>query len=184
MHAIIGPMSVPDLQYPIGKYQPASRELTPDERRAHILTLSGAPEDLREALRGLSDAQLDTPYRPGGWTVRQVVHHIADSHMNAYVRVKLALTESSPTIKPYDEKAWAELADSRLPVEVSQILIDALHRRWVATLDAFKPEDWQRTFVHPDHGRAMTLENATALYAWHSRHHVAHIVELRKRQNW
>ncbi len=178
------PTAGTDLRYPIGKYQPAGRELTSDERRNHILTISGAPEDIREAVRGLSDAQLDTPYRPGGWTVRQLVHHIADSHINAYTRVKLALTETAPTIKPYDEKAWAETPDNRLPVEVSQILIDALHRRWVAMLDALKPEDWHRTFVHPEHGRAMTLDEVTALYAWHSRHHVAHIVELRKRENW
>src|SRR5580765_5625135 len=116
--------ALPDLRYPIGNFQPAGRAVTPDERRAFILTLSGAPEDYREAVRGLSDAQLETPYRPGGWTVREVVHHVADSHINAYVRVKLALTESSPTIKPYDEKAWAELADNRLAVEVSLILLD------------------------------------------------------------
>ena len=178
------PTTGTDLRYPIGKYQPAGRDLTLDERRAHILTLSGAPEDLREALRGLSDSQLDTPYRPGGWTVRQLVHHLADSHMNAFMRVKLALTESSPTIKPYDEKSWAETAENRLPVEVSQILIDALHRRWVSILDALKPEDWKRAFVHPEHGRAMTIEEATALYSWHSRHRVAHIVGLRTREKW
>ena len=180
----MSPSTETDLRYPIGKYQPAGRNLTPDERRAHILTISGAPEDLREALRGLSDAQLDTPYRPGGWTLRQLVHHIADSHMNAYVRVKLALTEASPTIKPYDEKAWAELVDSRLPVEVSQILIDGLHRRWVALLDSLKPEDWQRAFIHPEHDHSVTLEEVAAIYSWHSRHHIAHIVELRKRKNW
>ena len=173
-----------DLRYPIGKYQSAGRDLTPDERRAHILTLSGAPEDFREALRGLNDAQLDTPYRPGGWTVRQVMHHVADSHMNAYVRVKLALTESAPTVKVYDEKLWAELADSRLPVEVSQILLDALHRRWVVLFDSLKPEDWRLTYIHPEFKEPMTIESVAPLYAWHSRHHLAHIVELRKRENW
>lgn len=171
-----------DLRYPIGKFQQPDRLLTGDEIRSHVLVLSGAPGEFREAVRGLTDAQLDTPYRPGGWSVRQVVHHLADSHMNAYARVKLALTEPSPTIKPYDEAAWAALADSKLPVEVSLLLLDGLHRRWVSLLDSLQPADWERTFVHPEHGRAMRIDEATAMYSWHCRHHTAHISSLRDRQ--
>jgi hypothetical protein len=173
-----------DLRYPIGKFQRPDHLLTDDEIRSHVLVLSGAPEDFREAVQGLSDAQLDTPYRAGGWSVRQVIHHLADSHMNAYTRVKLALTESSPTIKTYDEKAWAELADSRLPVEISLILLDALHRRWVSLLDSLQPSGWERTFLHPDHGRPMRLDEATAMYSWHCRHHTSHITALRDREGW
>jgi uncharacterized damage-inducible protein DinB len=139
---------------------------------------------LRAAVRGLSETQLDTEYRPGGWTVRQVVHHMPDSHLNSYVRFKLALTEDEPTIKPYAEDRWAELADSKAtPVEVSLTLLDSLHDRWVRLLRPLGEEEWKRTFRHPSLG-PMTLEKTLALYAWHGRHHVAHITELRKRMSW
>lgn len=142
------------------------------------------PENLRAAVEGLSAAQLDTPYRDGGWTVRQLVHHLADSHMNSYVRFRLALTEDWPTIKPYDEKLWAQLSDaSTAPVETSLELLTALHERWVLLLRSLTAEQWQRGYVHPDNSR-QTLAEAAALYAWHSRHHVAHITELRKRSGW
>jgi len=173
-----------DLRFPIGKFPLPVRPLTGDEIRSHVVILSGAPEDFRQAVRGLTDAQLDTPYRPGGWSVRQVVHHLADSHMNAYIRVKLALTESAPTIKPYDEAAWAELADSKLPIEVSLLLLDGLHRRWVTLLDSLRPADWERSFVHPEHGRSMKIDVATAMYSWHCRHHAAHVTALRAREGW
>src|SRR6202165_30510 len=142
------------------------------------------PGAVRQLVGGLSDAQLDTPYRDGGWTVRQVVHHVPDSHMNAYTRVKLALTEHEPTIKPYDEAAWAKLNDVRdTPVETSLLLLDTLHARWGTILSAMTEADFARTLVHPDHG-VMTLDWLIAMYAWHGRHHVAHITSLRGRNGW
>jgi len=172
-----------DLRYPIGRFvAPASS--MPGVRAAHIETLRLLPQRLQSAVRGLSDAQLDTPYREGGWTIRQLVHHIADSHANSYVRFKLALTEDWPTIKPYDEAAWAELADSRTqPIDPSLALITALHARWVATLEAMSEEDFRRGFNHPEMGR-QNLAKSLALYDWHSRHHTAHITSLRARQGW
>jgi uncharacterized damage-inducible protein DinB len=156
----------------------------PGVRAAHIQTLRLLPGRLREAVNGLSDHQLDTPYRAEGWTVRQVVHHVADSHANSYVRFKLALTEDWPTIKPYDEAAWANLADSRwLPVEVSLSMTEALHLRWVALLESLSDEDFQRGYEHPKMGR-QNLATALALYDWHSRHHTAHITSLRAREGW
>jgi len=138
---------------------------------------------LRSAVAGLDDFQLDTAYRDGGWTVRQLVHHVADSHMNAYVRIRLALTEDWPTIKPYAESRWAELADAKtLPVEVSLALLEALHRRWVVLLKSLGEEDWQRGYMHPENGR-QALGTVIALYSWHSRHHTAHVTELRKRMS-
>jgi uncharacterized damage-inducible protein DinB len=135
-------------------------------------------------VKGLTDEQLDTPYRSGGWTVRQVVHHVPDSHLNSYVRFKLALTEDNPTIKPYEEGRWAELSDSNsTPVEVSLTLLESLHDRWVRLLRSLTPEQWKRTFRHPELGE-MTLEKTLALYAWHGKHHVAHITELRKERSW
>ena len=175
----------PDLQlkYPVGKFaRPA--EFSPELRQASIATLAALPANLDAAVLHLTEAQLDTPYRQGGWTVRQVVHHIADSHMNAYVRFKLALTEDWPTIKPYKEALWAELPDSKMPIERSQALIAALHERWVVLLETLSESDWQRGFVHPEHERRQTLEHAAVLYAWHCRHHTAHITELRKREGW
>ena len=152
-------------------------------RAAHTETLRLLPERLRAAVAGLNDAQLDTPYRDGGWTVRQVVHHLADSHANAFIRFKLALTEDWPTIKPYDEAAWARLPDSRLPIDGSLVFVDALHARLVSLLQAMSEDDFQKGFVHPERGR-MTLAGNLAIYDWHSRHHVAHITRLRERMGW
>jgi uncharacterized damage-inducible protein DinB len=150
-----------------------------------IDAIAAAPTKLRQAVNGLTDAQLDTPYRPGGWTVRQVVHHVADSHLNAYTRFRLAFTEQNPTIKPYDEAKWAELPDvAATSPEVSLALLEALHIRWVKLLRALTPAQLQRGFVHPEHGRLITLERLLAMYAWHGRHHVAHITRLRERNGW
>lgn len=172
-----------DLRYPVGRFKydgPPNEE----QRRAFFGDLADAPANLRAAIKGLSEAQLDTPYRPGGWTVRQVVHHVPDSHMNSYVRFKLALTEEEPTIKPYAEDKWAELADTKAtPVEVSLTLLDSLHDRWLRLLRSLTPNDWKKTFLHPALG-PMTLEKTLALYAWHGRHHVAHITELRNQMSW
>jgi len=172
-----------DLRYPIGEYVPKAA-LTPQERAGAIGDISALPQNLRDAVAGLSREQLDTPYRPGGWTVQQVVHHIPDSHMNAYVRLKLALTEQEPTIKPYDEALWATLADSRdTPVEVSLALTGALHHRWEVLLRSMRPQDFARRLNHPERG-VMTLDDMVNDYAWHSRHHVAHITSLRQREGW
>jgi hypothetical protein len=172
-----------DLSYPIGKFH-FDGPTTDEQRRKSIDEIAHAPSNLRSAIAGLSVQHLDTPYRPGGWTVRQVVHHVPDSHMNAYIRFKLALTEEEPTIKPYAEDRWAELADTgTTPVEVSLTMLDALHDRWVRLLRALKTDDWKRTFRHPELG-AMNLEKTLALYAWHGRHHVAHITSLREREGW
>ena len=171
-----------DPRFPIGRFSSPATSL-PGGRAAHIQTLRLLPERLRAAVAGLTDAQLDTPYREGGWTVRQVVHHIPDSHMNCYVRFKLALTEDWPTIKGYDEAAWAKLPDSRLPIEVSLEMIAALHGRWVELLEALTEDDFQRGYEHPHMGR-QNLAQVLALYDWHSRHHTAHITRLRLRQGW
>lgn len=170
-----------DPRYPIGRFDPATA--APSMRAANIETLRHAPERLRAAISGLSDAQLDTPYREGGWTVRQVVHHLADSHANAYIRVKLALTEDWPTVKPYDEAAWAKLADSREPIDGSLAIFEALHRRWLALLAPLSENDFQKGFNHPSLGR-QSLDQTLAMYAWHSRHHTAHITSLRQREGW
>ncbi|HEY6489357.1 MAG: bacillithiol transferase BstA [Terracidiphilus sp.] len=171
------------LRYPIGPFR-APGSSTPAIRSVQIQTLRQLPERLRAAVKGLNDAQLDTPYREGGWTVRQVVHHIADSHMNSYVRFRLALTEDAPTVKPYDEVAWAELPDSRtLPIEPSLAVIDGLHARFVALLESMSEEQFHRSFNHPERGR-QNLATNLALYDWHSRHHTAHIAGLRAQQGW
>jgi uncharacterized damage-inducible protein DinB len=173
-----------DLRYPIGEFERRDT-LTPDERRAMIDTIAAAPARMREAVSGLSDEQLDTPYREGGWTVRQVVHHVPDSHLNAYVRLKLALTEEDPTIRPYDEALWAALEDSKLTlVEVSLTLLESLHARWVTLLHSMREEDFRRTLRHPDHTGILTLDWLVSMYAWHSRHHVAHVTSLRERMGW
>ena len=171
-----------ELRYPIGHFT-APASYTAEVRAENIETLRLLPQRLRAAVAGLDAAQLDTPYREGGWTVRQVVHHVADSHANSYIRFKLALTEDWPTIKPYDEAAFAQLADSKLPIEGSLALIEALHGRWVALLEALTKADFQRGFTHPKMGR-QSLANALAIYAWHSHHHTAHITTLRTRQGW
>lgn len=172
-----------DLKFPIGKFV-APAALTTADRTRLIGEVRDTPARLRDAIADLSQAQLETPYRPGGWTVRQVVHHLPDSHMNAYVRFRLALTEEQPTIKPYDEARWAELVDARSgPVDVSLALLTALHARWVALLESFQPEHWARAYHHPDMGQ-VGLGTALALYAWHGRHHVAHVTRLRERSGW
>jgi uncharacterized damage-inducible protein DinB len=171
-----------DLQYPVGKFSP--EENLTDERRGELIgQIADAPARLREALKGLDGRQLDTPYRDGGWTVRQVTHHLADSHLNAYVRFKLAMTEDFPTIKPYDQKLWAETADARGPVESSVELLDALHQRWVALLKSMSATDFKRRLKHPEMGEVV-LEKYLGMYAWHGRHHVAHITALRGRMRW
>ncbi|HEX5970392.1 MAG TPA: bacillithiol transferase BstA [Gemmatimonadaceae bacterium] len=174
--------AAPDPRYPIGR---ADRRpvLTADERRSAIDALAAAPAGFRAAVRGLTDAQLDTPYRPGGWTVRQLVHHVADSHLNAYTRFKLGLTEDNPTIKPYDQDAWVTLADSTMPVAVSLDLLDALHARLVALLRTAPPDAFSRTIEHPENG-PMTLDQMLGVYSWHGRHHAAHITTLRERMGW
>lgn len=171
-----------DLRYPIGRFQPPSAS-TADSRAVHIDMLRELPDCLSEAVNGLDDAQLDMAYREGGWTVRQVVHHVADSHLNSYVRFKLALTESEPVIKPYDEGAWARLPDSQMPVDISLTLIWALHARWVALLESMTEKDFQKKFSHPERG-VQDLATALALYDWHGRHHTAHITSLRARMCW
>jgi uncharacterized damage-inducible protein DinB len=174
---------VHDLRYPIGDFK-RDAKLTDEQRRQYIEAIAEAPAQLTAAVAGLSPQQMDTPYRPGGWTVRQLVHHVPDSHMNAYVRFKLALTEDEPTIKPYNEALWAELADSKnTPPEVSLALLENLHSRWVQLLWSLGPADWARKLRHPEMG-TMTLDDVLALYAWHGRHHVAHITALRERNGW
>ena len=171
-----------DLRYPIGKFErPTS--ITPELRADWLRVLQAAPTRLRSAVAGLSDQQLDTPYRPDGWTVRQVVHHVADSHMNSFIRFRLALTEDEPIVKTYDEAKWALLKDAALPVEVSLQVIEGIHHRMVVMLRALDPADFDRKFRHPQLG-LMDLSTNLALYAWHSRHHVAHITGLRDRMGW
>lgn len=172
-----------DLRYPVGNYD-LKRDVTEEEREKFIDEIAAAPAQLRKAVAGLSDEQLDTPYRTDGWTTRQVIHHLADSHLNSYMRFRLALTEDEPTIKPYDEARWADLADAKQgPVEVSLSLLESLHERWVMLLRSLKPEDFTRTFRHPERG-VVTLDRNVGLYAWHSRHHLAHITSLRERMSW
>lgn len=172
-----------DLKYPIGKFQ-WSGSSTDAERRQSLAQIEATPARLREAVQGLSEQQLDTPYRDGGWTVRQVVHHLADSHMNAFVRFKLALTEDQPTIKPYNQDLWVGTVDAKaFPVGTSLNLLESVHARLVALLRSMPPKDFARTFNHPESG-INTLDKYLALYAWHGRHHVAHITSLRERMGW
>lgn len=176
-------MDEPDLRYPVGKFK-FPETVSAEDRQRFIEEIAETPARLRTAVTGLTGAQLDTPYRPGGWTVRQVVHHVPDSHMHSYARFRLALTEDEPTIKPYKEDRWAELLDARTgPVDVSLALLAALHERWVVLLRSLKEADWKRTFRHPELG-LIRLEQNAALYAWHGRHHVAHITGLRDRMGW
>jgi len=172
-----------DARYPIGRFTP-DQDPTPETRAKHIQEIASLPAQMRQAATGLTPEQLDTPYRENGWTVRQVVHHMPDSHMSAYIRFKLALTEDVPTIKAYDEAAWAKLKDSELtPIEVSLTLLEAVHIRWVTLLKSLKPEDFGRKFNHPDAG-SQTLDRTLALYGWHGRHHLTHITSLRQRMKW
>lgn len=171
-----------DPRYPIGRFErPTS--ITGEQRQNWINESAALPSELLQQAGGLTKEQLDTPYRDGGWTVRQLVHHVADSHMNSYIRCKLALTEEQPTIKPYDEKKWAETPDSLAACEMSIALVDALHRRWTVLWKSLRPDEWTREYRHPERG-LMNLETTLALYAWHGKHHVAHIRELRKRMGW
>ena len=186
-----------DPRFPIGKFHPPATVgkiyrnrtiptgaiYTSELFSQHIAEIARTPALMRQAVAGLTDAQLDTPYRDGGWTVRQVVHHVPDSHMNSYIRFKLALTEDNPTIKPYDEQLWAELADSKLPVELSLKTLELLHERWVVLLKSMDDQAWARTFRHPAMGN-VPLPMAAALYAWHGQHHVAHVTKLRERMGW
>jgi len=171
------------LRFPLGKFA-GGDTFTQSEVHEFVQDIARLPGLLRQAVQGLTSAQLDTPYRPGGWTVRQVVHHLADSHMNSYIRFRLALTEDNPVIKPYEEQLWAELPDARQePVEVSLALLEALHQRWVSLLKTLSENDWLRTFTHPVSGKT-TIAKAAGLYAWHGRHHLAHITNLRQLHKW
>ncbi len=172
-----------DERYPIGRFT-YSGLMTPELQGACRKELLLAPSQLRVAVAGLNEEQLDTPYRDGGWTVRQVVHHVPDSHLNAYVRMKLTLTEEKPTIRPYDEKKWAETPDVfNTAVEISLTLLESVHQRWMELWNALTDEDYRKVFIHPDHGER-TLDWMLALYAWHGRHHTAHITTLRERMGW
>jgi hypothetical protein len=175
-----------DLRYPVGTFEwnpPQTEEQSAKDRVQYIDVLAKLPGAMRTAVMGLGPEQLDTPYRPEGWTVRQVVHHVPDSHMNAYIRFKLALTEEQPAIKAYDQAAWAKLHDSSAPIEVSLQLLAALQSRWVDVLHGMRASDFGRTLYHPEHG-VLTLDRMLALYAWHSNHHLAHITSLRERMGW
>jgi hypothetical protein len=174
---------VSDLRYPVGNFS-LPGPVTEKQRQEFMAEIAAAPSKLRAAVQGLSEQELNTPYRPEGWTVRQVVHHVPDSHVNAYVRFKLALTEDEPTIRPYMEDRWAKLEDGCMaPLEVSLTLLESLHRRWGLVLGAVKEQEWARTFRHPELG-VRRLDETLALYAWHGRHHVAHITSLRERMGW
>lgn len=171
------------LRYPIGRLK-IPGEISPQDRAGHLDRIEATPTDLRAAVAGLDESQLETPYRPGGWTVRQVVHHLVDSHVNSFVRFRWALTEDSPKIKVYDQDAWSELPDSReAPIEMSLSLLGALHERWIFFLRRMTDEDFERTFEHPDWG-TVRLDQTLALYAWHGDHHVAHVTRLREREGW
>jgi len=173
-----------DPRYPVGQFELPAGNISEKQRLEFIAAVEEAPRRLREAVKGLNEQQLSTSYRDGGWNVRQVVHHVPDSHMNAYVRFKLALTEDNPTIKPYEEDKWATLGDGNTPIEVSLQLLECLHVRWVNLLKSMKESDWKRTYHHPGMGKTLTLEQVLALYAWHGRHHVAHVTTLRKSRGW
>ena len=171
-----------DPRYPVGKYSPP-QEVTPALRQQAISAIAEAPAKLRAAVKGLSEEQLDTPYREGGWTVRQVAHHVPDSHMNAYMRFKWGLTEDTPAIKTYEEKDWAKTPEMRAPIAMSLDLLTALHQRWVTLLRGMRPADFARTIKHPEWGTP-SLDTILALYAWHGRHHTAHVTSLRQRMGW
>jgi hypothetical protein len=172
------------LKYPIGRYQ-KPETYTPEELEPWIKAIEALPSWMDVCIENLDAHQLHVPYRPGGWTTQQVIHHLADSHMNAYVRVKLALTEDNPTVKPYKEASWAELKDTELvPANISITLLHAMHRRWVVLLKNMSPEDHERTYFHPEHQRNVPLWEVTAMYAWHGRHHMEQIRQLRQRMGW
>ena len=171
-----------ELSYPVGKFD-RNFEFTPELKKEFVNAIAELPQKLQAAIENLNDEQLDTPYRPGGWTVRQTVHHVADSHLNSLIRFKLALTKDAPTIRPYYEDRWAELADSFLPIDSSLAIVENLHLRWTTLLDSMSGEDFARKLIHPDTGE-WTLGETLGLYAWHGRHHTAHITRLRERNGW
>ena len=172
------------LQYPVGRYVKPDG-YAPEQLQEWIKILDVLPSWMDACIENLDERQMQVPYRQGGWTIQQVVHHVADSHLNAYIRLKLALTEDNPTIKPYDEKAWAELIDTKVvPVNISVTMLHTIHRRMVAILQNMKPSDWNRTYFHPEHQRQFPIWEMVAMYAWHSRHHTAHITGLRQRMKW
>ena len=172
-----------DLRYPIGSYVP--QPFSHKQKEAWLLDIKFLPEELEVAVQNLDAHQLETPYREGGWTVHQLVHHVADSHMNAYIRFRLGLTEENPTIRPYEEKEWAKLNDVKtLPSNVSLTLLHALHQRWYATIKDLSEDQWERTVVHPEHKKQMSLWHLLGMYAWHGKHHVKHITALRERNSW
>jgi uncharacterized damage-inducible protein DinB len=174
--------AIEDLRYPVGKFD-KNIEITPEKRAEFIQIIADLPVKIVEAIEDLSDEQLDTPYRPEGWTLRQTVHHVADSHINSFCRFKLAMTEENPTIRPYYEDRWAELADSKIPVDVSLKIIAGIHERWTVLLNSMTDEDFQKTLAHPESGE-WTIEGFLTLYAWHCLHHTAHITKLRERNDW
>lgn len=171
-----------DLRFPIGKYE-KGKPISSEQRKQLISEVAELPKKLREAVENLTDEQLDTAYRPDGWTIRQVVHHVGDSHMNSFIRFKLALSEENPTIRPYEEDLWAQTAEYKLPVEVSLKLIDSVHERWTTLLESMSDEDFARTLNHPATG-AWTLEDSLGLYSWHGKHHTAHVNNLKQRNGW
>lgn len=171
-----------DLRYPIGKYD--AKPFNDSLRQEWIADIRFLPQALEASILNLDESQLETAYREGGWSLRQVVHHVADSHLNAYCRFKLGLTEENPAIRPYEEKLWAELKDVELPVNISLTLLHALHRRWAALLESIEESQWERTVFHPEHQKTMTLWYLLGMYAWHGKHHTAHINSLRQRMNW
>jgi uncharacterized damage-inducible protein DinB len=172
-----------DPRYPIGKYQ--QQPFSSKQKQDWINEIRFLPQNLENAVLNLDESQLETPYRDGGWTVKQLVHHVADSHMNAYCRFKLALTEENPTIKPYEESLWAELPDTKnLPINISLTLLHALHARWIEILVNLKDEDFNRTVFHPEHKKNLTIWFLLGMYAWHSLHHTAHVTSLRDRKGW
>ncbi len=171
------------LRYPIGKFKTPD-SVSESDISGYSDVIEKLPERLIKEVKSLDESQLDTPYRDEGWTVRQVVHHVADSHMNAYIRFKLALTEDTPTIKPYLEARWAELADSKAPVSLSLPIIEGVHKRWIIIMRNMKSEDFERKLFHPEHNKELILKNVAALYAWHCNHHLSHITELKKRKEW
>ena len=172
-----------DPRYPIGKYEP--KPFSEDQKNKWLADILFLPEEIERAILNLDQAQLLTPYREGGWTVQQLVHHVADSHMNAYIRFKLAITEDNPTIKPYEEKAWALLADvSIVPINVSITLLHALHQRWYIAIKDLTNADWNKTVFHPEQKKEISVWFLLGLYAWHGKHHVAHILTLRENKGW
>lgn len=172
-----------DLRYPIGKYEP--KPFSEEQKKKWLLDIQYLPSDIENAVHNLDEAQLQTPYREEGWTVHQLVHHIADSHMNAYVRFKLGLTENNPTIKPYEEAEWAKLNDVKvLPINISITLLFALHERWYAAIKDLSDEQWMRAVYHPEQKKEITLWHLLGMYAWHSKHHTQHILSLRERMQW